>query len=253
MANGSGYSINLPPVFSNVIDYFKTHHAFDGLSMNVLIWWGILVAVWLMIAFWHQHQNKAFHEYIKNKKARTTLSDRLSQLAYTRSNEVIALFFLLIVIVIFYDTRVNQAENNVAELTAEQAELQLAATDLENQMVELQAELAVAQQLQNMPEGMELSMDAIKEKYEELFVSYYYLKRCGVIDKRDFHLMNAALIYELTELNAPAGIRKNILTAARGTHDELYAEASCDAETVGPMQEQIRSYVRTTMDQLPDQ
>lgn len=123
---------------------------------------------------------------------------------------------------------------------------------LEERVASLEAELEEARELSGLPEDIEQSLDNIKRKYENLFVSYYYLKRCNAIEPRDFHLMNSGLIYELTELNAPAGVRKRILTAAKGTHDELYVEAPCTPEAIGPMQEEVSAYVANTVASLPD-
>src|SRR5690606_9839002 len=51
--------------------YFHAHHSFEGLDMATWIRWGVIVLIWLAFAFWHQHQNKAFHSYIRDKHKRT--------------------------------------------------------------------------------------------------------------------------------------------------------------------------------------
>lgn len=246
------YTIQVPDIIGGGLEYFQTHHALMGIDQGTLIRWAAFIAVWVIVAFWHQHQNRAFHEYIRNRKQRTPLSDRLSQLAYNRAYELLGLFFVLILIVIFYDTRVFKAESALqtahANAIAHESEVRM----LEERVASLEAELEEARELSGLPEDIEQSLDNIKRKYENLFVSYYYLKRCNAIEPRDFHLMNSGLIYELTELNAPAGVRKRILTAAKGTHDELYVEAPCTPEAIGPMQEEVSAYVANTVASLPD-
>ncbi|MGB1540474.1 MAG: hypothetical protein ACPG80_05890, partial [Rickettsiales bacterium] len=63
----------------------------------------------------------------------------------------------------------------------------------------------------------------------------------------------SALTHELTLLNAPAGVRQKILSAAKGTHDELYASAPCDEKTVTSMQKNVAAYLDQVMENVPDE
>ena len=237
------------------ISYFYDHHALAGMDHATFIRWGLVALVWLMAALWHQHQNKAFHEYIRNTNARTKLNDRLSHLAYNRAFEVMGVFFVLILVLIFYDTRIFKAESDLE--TARKA-LQLQTTELntlstDTTLLRNQLDGAFDRISSGIDDDKESLLDDLKAKYEGLFVSYYYLKRCNALSKTEFHLLNSALIQELTDMNARAGVRKRILEAAKGTHDELYAQAPCTPDAIDPKKKEIDDYLRQVIDNLPDQ
>lgn len=251
-AERNTYSIQVPDAAGSFLSYFHDNHTLQGLDSAMLIRWCCVVLVWMGVAFWHQRQNRAFHEYIRNTKTRTPISDRLSQLAYNRAFEILAIFFALILTLVFYDTRLLKDRQQLAETRSavEKAQTQLAQTQAE--LAIKSAALEEATRLDSSTEETQSKLDAIKQRFEELFINYYYLQRCGLSKPEDFHIMNSALMYELTQLNAPAGIRQNILTAAKGTHDELYAQASCAPEETTPMQESVRQYLQSVIDTLPN-
>ncbi len=235
-------------IFDAIIDHFRTNHAVTGIGDAVLIQWGGLVLIWLIIAYWHQHQNEVFHQYIRNANKRTPISDRLSQVAHSRAFEVPAIFFVFILTVLYYDTKLHKIaetyKTNQQNLTLMEQEI----NTLEKALSETQEAL----KRHAPPESTELALDTLKQKYEELFINYYYLKRCNRILPRDFHLMSAALTHELSMLNAPLIIRKNILSAAKGTHDEMYASMECKEDIALPMQNKIAAYLQTVIQNLPD-
>lgn len=237
----------------DIIDYFRNNHAIEGLTTPIFIKWGGITLIWLIFAFLYQNQNKAFFEYIRSTKKRTLLNDRLSQLACSRAFEMLGIFFVLILSMIYYDTRLNKSEQDLrvaqGTITASTQKIDT----LESSIEEKDQEITSATTSPKSLENMEKMLDTLKEKYEELFINYYYLKRCKAITPIEFHLMNSGLIQELTDLNAPAGIRKNILVAAKGTHDEMYINASCDKEIITPMQSNIQTYLQEVVKNLPDQ
>lgn len=240
------------PDMGGFITYFESHHSLDGFGPLTWARWGIIVLVALLVAFWHQRQNRTFHEYIRNSKKRTPISDRLSQLAYNRSFEVLTLFFLIILGVLYYDTRVNAAEQQIITARQEVLAAQDAQAALGQQMAETNAALAEAQRLNGMDAEQEQKLDALKMQFENLFVSYYVLKSCGLATAQDFHIMNSALMYQLNALNTPAGIRQSIVNAALGSYQELYSELACAGDEVGTMQDSVRNYLRDVVEKFPD-
>ena len=79
------------------------------------------------------------------------------------------------------------------------------------------------------PDG---KLNEIKRKFEGLFVNFQYLKGCGAADEGDYHLLNSALIHELASSNGPARLQYDILTAAQGTYQEIYARSNCEQASV---------------------
>lgn len=246
------YTIQVPNVLGAFLEYFRSHHALEGMDMATFIRWGVVALVWVAIAFWHQQQNRTFHEYINNHKKRTPISDRLSQLAYNRAFEVLGVFFILTLVMVFYDTRIYKTEKDLAETQNLLADSNAQLGELHTALDTAIEERNEAMERTTLSEEAENKLDVLKRQYEELFINYYYLKRCGAIEPESFHLMNSALTHELTQLNAPAGIRKHILTAAKGTHDEMYASASCDSEEINPVKDKISIYLEEVVKNIPD-
>lgn len=72
-------------------------------------------------------------------------------------------------------------------------------------------------------------LDWLKEQYEDWLVTYYYLNKCGKVGSSDLTAITAALARELSAARAQAVVADHIMTAARGSYDELYADIPCDA------------------------
>lgn len=245
-------TMQVPEAVSGFVHYFQTQHSAEGLDTGIWLRWGIVIILAIIIAFWHQHQNKAFHEYIRNKNKRTPISDRLSQLAYNRSFEILSLFFVLTLCVIFYDTRVNSLKNQLATATTEILAQQEEIAAQQAQLALKDTEIQDAVRLTVTTEEQQAQIDTLKQEFEGLFINYYLLKKCGLSTAQDFHIMNSALMYRLTSLNAPSAIRQSILDAASGSFEELYAEQECKKEELAITQENIRSYLSEVVENFPD-
>lgn len=91
--------------------------------------------------------------------------------------------------------------------------------------------------------AMSKELNEIKSRYESVFVNYQYLKGCGVASDTDYHIVNSALMHELASNSAPARLQYDILTAAQGTYQEIYARSGCEKENVEKMQNEFKAYV----------
>lgn len=72
------------------------------------------------------------------------------------------------------------------------------------------------------------NVDALKTRYEDIFVSYMFLKKCGLSNPSDYQLISNALKQEMIALNAPSRLQYDILTAAQGSYREVYAKNNCN-------------------------
>lgn len=88
-------------------------------------------------------------------------------------------------------------------------------------------------------------MDAIKKRYEGLIVNYLFLKKCGLIDSRDYHSIISALATEMASVNAPGRLEHDITTAAQGSYKEMYAQSSCQGEEIEQLHHQYSDYIKT--------
>lgn len=223
------------------------------IPLEMWIRWGILVVAWLAVVFWHRHQNKSFRHYILSHNLRSALSDRLNQLAYNRSMEVLALGFFLVTGLVFYDLRYHRLEREASGMEIRLAEAEQAVNAYQSRMHTQANALAEAQRLAGMNEEQQRELDILKPRYENLFINHHVLKRCNFSAPEEFHIINSALAYELNRLNAPAKMRQNIMLAAKGSYDELYAEMSCDSPDIVPMRAQMQAYLQSVITNMQEE
>lgn len=88
-------------------------------------------------------------------------------------------------------------------------------------------------------EATEERLDAIKESFEGGFISYAYLRRCGVAKPEDIVRIRSALVRALHTVGATdllaSSMADSIELAARGSYTELYAGSPCTAKTISGM------------------
>lgn len=92
--------------------------------------------------------------------------------------------------------------------------------------------------------------DVLKKRYEELLVSYFVLKKCGLTGAADYHIILSALSHEMASINAPGRLQYDIITAAKGAYNELYANNECDERIRGTLHEEFRGYITALSDQF---
>jgi len=88
------------------------------------------------------------------------------------------------------------------------------------------------------------SINKIKASYEELLVTYLFLKKCDKTSASDYQLINSAMQKDLATVNAPSRLKYDILTAAKGSYDELYAKSDCQKPTVETSFQRYTAYIR---------
>lgn len=206
------------------------------MEFSPMIRWISVGVIALLILIWHLTQNKKFAAHIKKQGGNDILSRRLLGLAFDRSLQLFFALGILLAVVVFFDQRLAAQQTKIIELTGEKDIL----------TEQLTAQVASPQSLL-YPGGEELQakLDQIKEKFEPLFINYYYLKRCNLVSPNDFHLMNSALLYELSRIDGPSSARDTIIQAAKGSHDEMYAEAPCTKEATNPVKTNVDRYLQS--------
>jgi hypothetical protein len=92
--------------------------------------------------------------------------------------------------------------------------------------------------------------DVLKKRYEELLVSYYVLKKCGISSASDYHIILSSLSHEMASLNAPGRMQYDIINAAKGAYNELYANNTCDDKITTTLNQEFRGYVAALSEQF---
>ncbi len=95
-------------------------------------------------------------------------------------------------------------------------------------------------------------LDWLKQRYENWLVTYYYLHKCNMAGKDDFEFIRKSLSKELAGLNTDiTSVEDNILLAANGSYNELYAAASCDDERMVVTKTSYDTYMQQVQTTAP--
>jgi hypothetical protein len=89
----------------------------------------------------------------------------------------------------------------------------------------------------------ENTIDKIKTRYEGVLVNYLLLKKCGKTGASDYQLITSAMQSELSTNSAPERLKYDILTAAKGSYDEIYARSTCNGDEITPTLQRYETYI----------
>lgn len=95
------------------------------------------------------------------------------------------------------------------------------------------------------------SMDDIKKRYEDILVIYMFLKQCNRIDANDYNIIMSALAQEMASVNAPGRMQADIVGAARGSYQEIYAQSPCDGNGIKNLVRQYHQYIEALKNNFP--
>lgn len=95
------------------------------------------------------------------------------------------------------------------------------------------------------PNVKENTIDKIKTRYEGILVNYLLLKKCGKTGTSDYQLITSAMQKELLSQSTPTRLKYDILTAAKGSYDEIYARSNCNDEEIMPTLQKYLAYIKS--------
>lgn len=90
--------------------------------------------------------------------------------------------------------------------------------------------------------GQQAQLDSMKQNYEELFISYYFLSKCGHARDEQYYAINAALTQEVSSMQADPQLQNDIISAAEGSYNEIYSKLSCSSQDLESMANQFEAY-----------
>lgn len=91
--------------------------------------------------------------------------------------------------------------------------------------------------------GRDSKIDEIKKRFEEMLVTHYFLQKCKKSGPENYYIILAALAQEMASVNAPGRLQFDILTAAKGSYQEIYAKSSCNDSTMPALERQFAQYI----------
>lgn len=246
---------------------------------RALIW--IVLAAAAAAAFaWHWRENRLLEQKLREAEIDALSRSRLMHFAWGRSSVFLLLLLGLICVFGIYDWRLREteaeqaarpsppaptvAEAEPAPSPAPAQEPATAASPPPATAPEVQPSpwpdepLTAAPPLPTIPgvvgelyapgqhsQEMPAQLDQLKQRYEAMFVTHFYLLRCGEAQREEFHIINSGLMQELASYNAQSRLQYDILTAARGSYDEIYARTPCTPQNVGTLSANYKAYIQT--------
>lgn len=95
------------------------------------------------------------------------------------------------------------------------------------------------------------AIDDMKKRYEDIIVIYMFMKKCGKVNPADYNVITHALGQEMASVNAPGRLQNDVLTAARGSFQEIYSKSPCDGEGIQALTDQYNNYIQVLADNYP--
>jgi hypothetical protein len=223
--------------------------------------WLLLLAITGLCAYWHIKENRQLAEQW-HKNFATESADWLTRFAWMRTVQLLFALICLIAIIIIFDWQLSSARQTLAAVTQANNDLGKKVASLEEAARQaamvIQEPVPQAQPVtppvssnvqtlrdvynpEETASGNQAAMDSIKKRYEDILVTYFFLKKCGKANPGDYHIITSALSQEMASVNAPGRMQNDILTSAQGSYKEMYEQSSCgEAEA---LYSQYSSYI----------
>jgi hypothetical protein len=228
---------------------------FEEMSPDFILKWAIIFCFLLAVIIWHALHN---HHTLSLRTVTSKDIIMLKRVALLRSLGIIMLCICCFFLVMVMDAQ-HHSEPRTSQQTSEikppLASDTSTPTTLSTTNLPIVDENTIKEALAVYAED---KLDDIKARYEDNFVSYLYLLRCNQIKETDYTIILQALKNELHHFQITTDPTKEIYSAAQGSYDLLYSEASCAPETMTPVLEGYRSAImamqkltNTTTPQLP--
>lgn len=236
------------------------------MSFSLVIFF-LLFIVLAAIFIFHTIENHRLKNYLK-KKYGAELVTKISKFFFYQTSALLsAMLVSLVVIVIFYWQLIS-AQNKL-QLLRSLDTIEEKIVSPENTQVSVQNQVQPATnttlppaQINNKKEAEKSSIrdvfeaeanssdnknaiDHIKSRYEETLITYFFLQKCGKVGDSDYNLIFTALQNEMQQLQAPSRLQYDILTAAKGSYDEVYAKNDCTEANIAPIYQQYNSYIQS--------
>ncbi len=222
----------------------------------------LLFVTFCITLFFHFTEKKRLKSYIKNKYH----PDLTKEISFFFTYQTIYLLFIIIIsimVITFYSWRLTDTNNKLLQLQnnalitktieTEQLEnknttaLAPAPENTTNTTVAISKNSAQStiEEVFNSDQKPDINsaIDNIKRRYEELLVNYFFLQKCGKTTEKDYQIIFQSLQKEAIPLHAPERLQYDVLTAAKGSYDELYSKNECIAPNVESSYKQFNDYI----------
>lgn len=249
-----------------------------------VIMWVVLAVVTAMAVAWHWHENRLMERSLREAEVDDFSRARLMHFAWERSSRFLLVLLGLLGILMFYEWQARHVAGEQAAAVppslpapviavpaaapplaaAAPAEPPQAAAPAAQEpppspaaQEAPSAAATAAPPLRTIPgivgevyapdqhsQELPVQLDQLKQRYEAMFVTHFFLLRCKAARAEDFHVINSSLMQELASYNAQSRLQYDILTAARGSYDEIYARTPCTPANVTSLKSDYTKYIQ---------
>lgn len=202
---------------------------FSELPYSIYLKWLMLLVPAAMLVFWHLSSKRYFETLIDEPSPQ--IQKALFSLATTRGLMIVFLWCMLSGTIIAYDVRypVQDAEKPVSEVP---------------QTISTQPAPTYATPVTTPADSQqEPYLDVLKAKYEDAFLSFFYLRKCKAATDEEYSTLYQSYTRQLEALDAPKTIADDTVSAAMGSFETVYSGSPCDPGYVEPMRAQFQRAV----------
>lgn len=93
--------------------------------------------------------------------------------------------------------------------------------------------------------GVQSEIDRVKQAYEDILVTFYFLQKCDRAKEEDYLTIYHALSGELRSLGAHTQVESDVMTAAKGSYQEIYSKISCISQDLNYIESHFNAYTQT--------
>ncbi len=214
----------------------------DILPKHIPLKWLMLIVPLMTLVAWHYYQHHIFEKY--TQRASTEAYNHLLKTTKWRSIQIIGVWIVAVLLVANEDIRYYRL---IAEIEAVQEEVATKGTDTPSlePLPFTDTEGASPQASQQPIQNTEEVLDNLKFRYEDTFVSYFYLQRCKHADVADLSVINEALANDVMQMGGDETLQYAIFSAAQGSYEAIYADTPCEPAYVQPVAAQFEAFMQS--------
>jgi hypothetical protein len=200
----------------------------------------------------------AYQIYDNRSLRRIDSTFSLKRFAWVRTSQLIALMVLVLSLSTYQELQLSKARFDLERLESSQLQVDeiLAAINqpadaapppasVEAKALPERAKDPITEiyAVDSSKQDKQSKLDTIKNRYEEILVTHFFLRKCHIAPADDYHVIMSALAVEMASANAQGRLQYDILTAAKGSFREMYSKSSCDEQSTGTLRESYASYI----------
>ncbi len=206
----------------------------ENLPIIVIIKWVMLLVPLVILLAWHHYQHQIYQRYQQTPTPH--VFKELLGAARWRSVQVVCVWLLAVGVLAYKDMQSLPTDDTQPEQTETLEALDFSATPT--------AEPTASGSPTAPNPAIEAQIDELKFRYEDIFVSFFYLHRCQHADVADLALINESMAQEVGLLGGDPNVQASVFSAAQGSFESIYADTPCEPAYLEPMVRQFEAFMQ---------